>query len=166
MIDDVLRSVWPANHSSIRPKPKQRPILCGWKREVVRAERIHFHVVIPHVWTRGKWKWCVTTAPQDRCLYQAKAHGASVKGGMKYVYPHSRICPLAGVTWYVTHRASVIFLVLSFASSNTPITACKERTWRVLRGTSECEHTATTSPQSLHRQVEGISSALTKKRHG
>lgn len=62
VIDDVLRSVWPANHSSIRPKLKQRPFLCGWKREVVRAERIHLHVVIPHVCTRGKWKWCHRSA--------------------------------------------------------------------------------------------------------
>ncbi len=69
-----------------------------------------------------------TVIPEDSSLQKADAHGGSAEKGMKHVCLHSHSCLPPAVMWHVTHRMSVIFLVLLCACSSTPITAGKKRT--------------------------------------
>lgn len=98
----------------------------------------------------------VTAAPQDLCLYQVKAQRCVCQGRDEICLP--AFTDLSARRGYVARNSQG----RPWFSSRCHLPVQRQPD---VRGVWNW-WAATTSPQSLHRQMEEISAALTKKRHG
>lgn len=112
VIDDVLRSMWPANHSSIRPTLSRNDPMWVKKRSC-QGVMVWSGCVYSLVWTFSKYNLChhptgrlISAGIYRNTIYMVDQQG---KGRNTFTCIHTAVCFLLFVR-HVTHRMSVIFL--------------------------------------------------------